>query len=479
MEQILDPFLIGFFWMCVLIPFGIFLRNRFNLFQKYLVPSSLIAGFIGMILMHFELVGMWSPEGWTPLPFETFALLTTLLFTLNFTFIGINAGKSGGSGSKGKDMTRGVVWLTVTFVGGYGVLIIVGLAVITAYNALTAAGLETATAVNLVQGFTGGPAQAMVMSQIWVENAANTDIIKLITITPDVLVMAVSYGAVGFLVASFVGVPLANYGLKKGLAEHTTDTKLDDTFIKGIMPKDSTDPIARHTLHPANLDTLTFHFALLGIALFFTWWLSYSLKQILPADLASLGFGLMFMWGMSTAILIRKAINAMGLEHLVDDQLVNRINGLLVDFLMITALMSVQWNVLAKYIVPFTITVVLASIALFFWFWIPSRWLGKSGLERFLVKYAACTPTLASSLLLMRIVDPTGKSLVPAEAGFSQFAMILPLAPLVFFVTPALGVRTTVGTVLIAGIAMLAAATVILLLLKKIGYWNAETKSIH
>ena len=52
MEQLVDPFLLAIFWICVLIPCGIFLRNRFTLFQKYLVPSCLIAGFIGMILMN-------------------------------------------------------------------------------------------------------------------------------------------------------------------------------------------------------------------------------------------------------------------------------------------------------------------------------------------------------------------------------------------------------------------------------------------
>ena len=477
MEQLLGPPLLGIFWICVLIPIGIFLRNRLDFLQKYLVPSSLIAGFIGMILMNFDLVGVLSPEGWVTLEFGTFASLTTLLFTFNFTLIGINAGKSNKGGTTGKEMTRGVVWLSTTFVGGYGVLIVVGLSVIWIYNAITNAGLEPATAVNLVQGFTGGPAQAMVMAQIWVENTNNPEVIKLVSISPDVLVMAVSYGAAGFLIAAFVGVPLAYFGLKKGLAEHAGDDELEASFVKGIMPKDSNEAMARHTLHPANIDTLTFHFSLLGIAMFSTWWLSYTMKLLLPSDLASLGFGLMFMWGMLSAMIIRKIINLIGFEYLIDDQLIHRINGLLVDFLMIAALMSVQWDVLTRYIIPFTLTVALASAALLFWFWIPSRWLGRSGLERCLVNYAACTGTLASSLLLMRIVDPKGQSLVPAEAGFSQFAMIIPLIPMAFFVFPTLGVRTTVGTVFIIGIVILVVASAVLLILKHVGYWRGPEET--
>tara|TARA_B110000305_G_scaffold115513_1_gene129733 strand:+ start:1372 stop:2811 length:1440 start_codon:yes stop_codon:yes gene_type:complete len=477
MEQLVDPFLLAIFWICVLIPCGIFLRNRFTLFQKYLVPSCLIAGFIGMILMNLGLVGVLSTEGWAPLNFSTFASLTAILFTLNFTMIGFNAGKPSQGSGMNKDMTRGVIWLSLTFVGAYGVLIVVGISVITVYNLLTNAGLEAATSINLVQGFTGGPAGAMVMAQIWLDNASNPDVTQIMDISPDVLVMAVSYGAIGFLVAAFVGVPLANSGLKKGLAAHTTSTKLDASFVKGVMPPESETSMARHTLHPANIDTLTFHFALLGTAMFCTWWLSYTLKLLLPSDLAALGFGLMYMWGMCCAIVIRKIIVALSFDYLIDDQLIHRINGLLVDFLMIAALMAVQWDVLARYIIPFVITVVVATAALFFWFWIPSRWLGHSGLERFLVNFAACTGTLASSLLLMRIVDPGGKSLVPAEAGFSQFAMILPIAPLAFFVFPTLGVRTTLSTVFFIGLLILLVCGTLLLVLKKTGYWGNAGKS--
>jgi len=158
MEQLLSPYLVALFWVSILIPAGIFLRYKVKFFQNYLVPSSLITGFIGMILMNTGLIGLPTPDGWMPLNFSTFALLTTIIFTANFTMIGITAGKSNDGNSRSKDMTRGVLWLSITFVGGYGVLMVTGVSVIWAYNALTGAGLETATAANLVQGFTGGPA---------------------------------------------------------------------------------------------------------------------------------------------------------------------------------------------------------------------------------------------------------------------------------------------------------------------------------
>jgi ESS family glutamate:Na+ symporter len=477
MEQLLSPYLVALFWVSILMPIGVILRYRLRILQKYLVPSSLITGLIGMVLMNLGLIGHPGPDGWVQIDHHTFAMLATLIFTANFILIGINAGKPTEGAGKSKEMTRGVTWLSISFVGGYGVLIMTGIPVIWAYNALSGAGLETATAVNLLQGFVGGPAQALTVSQIWVDNAARTDIHHLWTISPDVLVMAVSYGAAGFLVAAFVGVPLANYGLRKGLAAHTAGGILDESFLSGIMSKDSREPVGWHSLHPANMDTITFHIALLGIAFFFTWIFCYGLKMLLPTDISGIAFGLMFMWGMFCAIILRKFINATGNDHLIDEQLVNRLNGVCVDFMMVTALMAVEWAVLGKYIVPFVLSVALATFALFLWFWKTSRWLGKSGLERFLVNFAACTGTLASSILLMRIVDPKGKSLVLAEVGFSQFAMIFPVTPLALFIIPALGVKTTVSTVFYAGIFIFTVCFVLMVLLKMRGYWKGSEET--
>jgi len=472
MEQLLSPYLVALFWVSLLMPMGVLLRNKIPFLQNNLVPSSLIAGFMGMILMNFDLIGVPTQSGWAPIEFSTYALLTTLIFTTNYILIGLSSGRSGDGNGMGKEMTRGVIWLSVTFVGSYGILIVTGAGVIWAYNFLSGSTLETATSMNLVSGFTGGPAQALTIAQLWVDNTKNPDVFHLMNISDDVLVMAVSYGAVGFVVAAFVGVPLAKYGLKKGLAQHTDSAKLDREFTGGIMKKDNRDAMGYHTIHPANLDTMSFHFALLGVAFFFTWCICYLMKTVLPNDISALGYGLMFMWGMLIALVMRKLINRAGIEHLLDDHMIHRMNGLCVDFMIITALMSVQWGVLSKYIIPFVITVVLASLLLFLWFWIPSRWLGKSGLERFLMNYAAATGTLASSLLLMRIIDPKGKSMVSAEMGFSQFVLIIPVAPLALFILPTLGVKTDVESVFTIGLFILAACTAVLLLLKKTGYWQ-------
>ena len=98
--------------------------------------------------------------------------------------------------------------------------------------------------------------------------------------------------------------------------------------------------------------------------------------MLLPTDISGIAFGLMFMWGMFCAIILRKVIIATGNDHLIDEQVVNRLNGVCVDYMMVTALMAVEWAVIGKYIVPFVLSVALATFALFLWFWKTSRWLG-------------------------------------------------------------------------------------------------------
>ena len=49
--------------------------------------------------------------------------------------------------------------------------------------------------------------------------------------------MGLAYAAAGFMVANFVGVPLANWGLRKGYATYGTK-ELSSDFLKGLRPED-------------------------------------------------------------------------------------------------------------------------------------------------------------------------------------------------------------------------------------------------
>ena len=69
LEQSFMPYLIGFGWMAGLLLLGTLLRAKIKIFQKYLFPSSLIAGLIGFILMSLGWVGVPHPEeGWAAVP---------------------------------------------------------------------------------------------------------------------------------------------------------------------------------------------------------------------------------------------------------------------------------------------------------------------------------------------------------------------------------------------------------------------------
>jgi hypothetical protein len=61
-----------------------------------------------------------------------------------------------------------------------------------------------------------------------------------------------------------VGVPLANFGLKR---RRFRQKLLDPFFLRGILATDQeAEPAGRMTTHSANIDTLAFHLSQIGLA---------------------------------------------------------------------------------------------------------------------------------------------------------------------------------------------------------------------
>ena len=89
MSSLFFPYVGAFFWVGVLLSFAAFLRSRVTFFQKNLIPSALIGGVIGFVLMNFGLIGMPTQEGWKEIPTSAFGVLVSHLFVFGFIGIGL------------------------------------------------------------------------------------------------------------------------------------------------------------------------------------------------------------------------------------------------------------------------------------------------------------------------------------------------------------------------------------------------------
>lgn len=412
MEASFYPYLGALCWIGMLLMLGTLIRAKVPLFQKLLFPSSLIGGLIGFVLINLDLVGMPTSTGWKDITPNIFSMITFHLFAFGFVGIGLLQTKKPASG---KVVMRGALWIALVFGMTFSVQALIGKGVFVLWQDLFGGTFETVNGYLLGAGFTQGPGQTQAYATIWQTSYQ----------TANALSVGLAFAAVGFLVAGIVGVPLAFYGIKKGWVS-IEGGKLPQCFLRGLMDKGDNPTCARSTTHPANIDSVAFHLAIMATLYalayaFGVWWLC-----TMPKGINGLGIGMIFAWGMFFAMIARKLMAKFDLIHLLDGETTRRLTGTTVDFMICAVFMGIQVRQLQEVAMPFLIAVVLGTIAtLFICLWFGRR-SPEHGFERGLTLFGYCTGTAASGLLLLRIVDPEFDTPVAVEVGLMNvFATIL------------------------------------------------------
>ena len=138
-----------------------------------------------------------------------------------------------------------------------------------------------------------------------------------------------------FFFSFFVGVPLVNWGIRKGLSA-AGPGDLSKEVLTGIIPKDGqTEPAGLLTLHSGNIDTLAFQTALVGLVYMISYGFIKYTGMFLPDDAAKILWGFFFVIGLMIAIITRKLMTRWGWGHLIDSGIQRRVTGWSVDFLIV------------------------------------------------------------------------------------------------------------------------------------------------
>src|SRR5690606_15006803 len=184
-----------------------------------------------------------------------FTSIVTNLFTLTFISIGLTGTKSTKSKSVGKEIARGSIGMGFVWNLLYALTPVVGGVVLLLIGGFF--GMDAFYGMLVPFAFAQGPGQAATFgaifeSQYGIENAA---------------MVGLTFAAIGFLACYFVGVPLAKYGLKKGLAKHSNTGNMAGYIQRGYYAKeDKKVSMGNETVYAGNMDTMTFHFAMMGIS---------------------------------------------------------------------------------------------------------------------------------------------------------------------------------------------------------------------
>jgi ESS family glutamate:Na+ symporter len=160
---------------------------------------------------------------------------------------------------------------------------------------------------------------------------------------------------------------------------------------------------------------------------------------------------LFFLWGLIVCIILRAALDKLGMGHFIDDETQKRITGSSVDFMVIATIMSIQLSILATYLVPLllvTVAVTLVTALICFGL---ARYLDDYQFERALTSFGFCCGSTGSGLLLLRILDPNFETPVAKELAFFNVAILVFTFHILFAMAPLLPSFSLVTIVLVYG----------------------------
>lgn len=407
MESSFSGVLAFAFLGCMLLV-GTVLRARVPLLRNALVPASLMGGVIGFALISTGLAWGYSSTDFTQFTFH--------FFTLSFMSLVLTRGESQPRNS----VAWGGSWLSSVWVMSLVLQALVGLVVIISYNAAFGDTLSEFLGLLATHGFTQGPGQALALGNIWETQFDVTHAINF----------GLIYASVGFIVAFGIGVPVARWAVRSGLNANP-NARIDAEFTSGIMHAETRLVSGYQVTHPANVDNLAHHLAILGVAYLLTdAYIDFMAPLVAQLDLGAVNLtvifshNLFFFHGLIICVILRGILNKCGWGRYIDDDTQRRITGSSVDFMVVATIMSIEFALLAQYIVPILavcLAVSAGTALLCFGF---GRRLSAHGIERALTAFGCCCGSTGSGILLLRMLDPNLSTPIARELAFFNIAIL-------------------------------------------------------
>lgn len=397
-------FMIAFGFASVMLCLGMLLRAKIPAFRSMLVPASVIGGMFGFLFMNFvSLTGIdiGTDSG-------MYTAIVNDLFTVSFISISLTSAPRESGNAKG--VIKGAVGLGLVWCLLYALTPMVATAI--AYIAGNSVGMDAIYGMLVQFAFCQGPGQSATYGAIFEQFGWS-----------NASTVAIAYSAIGFVVAFCIGIPAAKWGIKRGIAKNCG--KIDESILKGYLTKDEQkEYMVKDTTCNSNIETLAFHFALIGVCYILAVGIAKVLSLI-PGFLGTSMGSMMFMNGMYAAYIVKWLMKKLHLDFLQENTLQSKITGWTADYLVVCAFMAVSLEIIKDWmplmlLISLVITVITAVVCFYF----GQRFGGSNDFERALGLYGTCTGTVPSGIALVRIVDPNFRTTTSVELGACNLVMM-------------------------------------------------------
>jgi len=424
------------------------LRAGIPWLSRFLIPSSMIAGLIGLAL---------GPGGYDLLPFSRGEDGNTLLGTYPGILI-VLLFATLLMGHRPTQLTR-ETWRgsSTSFLYNlgsefmqYGVVLCVGVALLT----FVFTDLRDEFMVMLPGGFAGGHGTAAVYADAMPQWEAARSI-------------GFTFATLGILCAVFGGLVLVNLARRRGWVARDVPVATSDgahaapeqsSFLPSLFQAST----GRATVNSIALEPLAWHVALVLAVYGATVTVMPAIRELLPPKFVLPAFVIAMVIGWS----VQTALDLAKVGQYVDAKTIGSIGSLASDYLVAFGIASINVQIVLTHAVPLVVFALLGLALCVGWLLIVApRVYKEHWFESGIFTYGWNTGTIAFGVALLRIVDKRSDSRVLSDYGVAYVA-IGPLEAILY--TSVLWALAT-GHLLALGVGLVASATVMAVLAMRSG----------
>ncbi len=398
---------------------GKLVRLRFHIFSKYFLPSSVIAGLIVLLLGPAVLgqilpnIDRFSSRDYGIFTQDIISVFTTLPgLLINVIFAALFLGK--------KIPNIKQIWMSAGPQVSYGQTVAWGQYVlgilVTMVVLVPLFGISPMAGALIEIAFEGGHGTSAGLASTFedVGFAEGAD-------------LALGLATVGVVSGVVFGVILINWGVRKQKTNYLKDpASFDEAGLRGVIDIEDRQNAGVLTTSPQSIEPLAIHIGFIAIAILLGQGILEALLWLENATWGQNGTIIvaylpLFPLAMLGGVLVQVFMDKFDRFHLIDRDMINRIQGLALDFLIVSAIGTLSLEVIGANIGVFLIlalTGILWNVLAFVYF--APRMIPKNYFERGIGDFGQSMGMTAAGLMLIRIVDAKQDTKALEAFGYKQ-----------------------------------------------------------
>lgn len=416
--------LLDFMYLSIFLFLGWFVREKVKFLQKLFIPSSVIGGILLLIMGPQILNIVKISEGVSKYPsFLIIIILTCLVF-----------------GSE-LNVKRARSYADYAFVASatYGAQLFFGV-LVGYFLSKIWTNMPPNWGISSIYSFFAGHGAAGSAAQLFIEGGY-----------PDYMGIAMITSTIGLVAALSIGMPVVNWGIRKGYTEYVDKPeKLPADYFGGVKPVDKQVPIGRVKTSTAGINPIALQMSFIALCIM----LGYGIRH-LGATYISESFNKVndIVLGIIGAIIIWPLMIKTGADQYVDKPTVSNISGFALEYLIVAAVGTINSAAMVSYIVPIIIyCLVMFAILTPLYIFGCKLFCKDEWFEKMVTMFGQCTGNAATGMTLLRCVDSRGQSASGDSSGMFLF-FFMPIWVGMITLGPALAMGEG-GTIKLLGIGL-------------------------